>query len=146
MRARHFTVVVLLALVWAAGPANTHLAAAPPAPSINLPCVVVGVVDGDTLDVDVTIRVRIRLLACYCPEKKEPGYKSATDSLRLAVASPGGALTYGILEVPLKSNRLKDILTLNRVLGFVWVDGKSLSESQVGLGVASSTKGGELGK
>lgn len=122
-------------------------AAAPPEPAITVPCVIAPHrIDGDTLDVDVTIRVRVRLLDCWCPEANTPMGQAATKSLELEVANFGGALTPALLEIPLRSNRIQDVFNLNRVLARVWVRGRSLSAIQVEKGMASSTKNGELGK
>lgn len=131
---------------------SLHALAAPPAgfpqPQLTLPCVFVSAIDGDTVDVDVTIRVRVRLLACWAPEMNAPGGKSAADSLSLAIAGNGGNKSKGVIQLPIKSNRLADLFTFGRVLGNCYVDGqeKSLGEQQVALGLASTTKGGKLGE
>lgn len=139
---------------------SSWLAAAPPAPStpteppeprLTLPGQVVGVVDGDTVDFEVRLVVRVRLLAgdeeCWAPESrtKDAAEKklglASTDSLkRLALGRSGS------LSLPLVSRRLIDYMTLERLLGNVWVDGQSLGAAQVRAGHASTTKDGPLGR
>ena len=117
---------------------------------------VVNCVDGDTVDVSVTTIVRVRLIDCWCPESKID--KRLPEEKRQAEKQAGIAakkhleeLALGkevVLHVPVNSSELKDVLTMNRVLGTVWLDGaqKSLSEIQVEAGHATKEKREELKK
>lgn len=117
---------------------------------------VVNCVDGDTVDISVTTIVRVRLIDCWCPESKID--KRLPEDQRKAEKQAGQAakkhlenLALGknvVLHVPVKSAELKDVLTMNRVLGTVWLDGaeKSLNEIQVETGHATREKRGELRK
>ena len=117
---------------------------------------VVSCVDGDTVDVSVTTIVRVRLIDCWCPESKID--KRLPEEKRQAEKQAGIAakrhlesLALGkdvVLHVPVKSSEVKDVLTMNRVLGTVWLDGseKSLNEIQVETGHATREKRQELKK
>lgn len=121
-------------------------------PRITLPCVITGVVDGDTLDCELRLVVRVRLVAdadrgAWAPEsrttdqaEKKLGLAAKANLEKLALGKEG------LLSVPIRSPRLVDALTLERVLGEVIVDGKSLGAVQIRQGHASSTKGGRLGQ
>ena len=132
---------------------------------------VVGVVDGDTVDASIPMSiwvtdehgkwvsstgsriVRIRLLAdsngrgCWAPESRTKDPKEKLKGL----ASKGHLLTIAmgkkcVVVVPLKSDRLIDYMSLERLLTVVEVGGKSLGELQIKAEYASSTKGGKLGQ
>lgn len=102
------------------------------------------VVDGDTLDVVVERRLRIRLLNCWAPEsetrnlaEKEKGIASKAALQELALGRPC------LLHVPTAGmRRLDDVMTFSRVLGSVWLvgDDKSLAELQIDSGHAWRTK------
>jgi len=140
---RTFFGLVLLA---AALPAA---AKAPPEPAFAGRGTVAGVVDGDTIDVDVTFRFRMRLLDCWCPEsrtldlaEKKRGLKAKADLAEVAAGQPI------VFEIPLAGSSLAELLTLDRVLGNAWIRGakESLSEMQVRTKNASTKKGLPLGK
>ncbi len=146
--------LTIACLVWALAVA-LPLAGAPPVPAIVLPVQIPAgsAIDGDTMDVDVIVRVRVRLLAadkggCWAPEKNTPIGKQAAETLKLATAGLGGNILTGTLQVPIHSGDLQDLFTFGRVLGSVWVAGQdtSLGEQQIAIGMASSTKTGPLGK
>lgn len=114
-----------------------------PQPTLNLPCEVVEVYDGDTLTVRVSVDVRVRLLDCWAHEVRTKNAEAkalglaSRDHLR-SIATPG---TEGTLEVPLGGvTRLDDIFTMGRVLGKVWHDDVELGEVQVATGHAWTTK------
>jgi endonuclease YncB( thermonuclease family) len=95
-----------------------------PKPSITLPCEVVSVHDGDTLTVDVKVRMNVRLLDCWAKELNEPGGTKARDRLRELAAGEDE-----VIEIPLAGKQsLSDVLTLDRVLGRVWVNGKDVGD------------------
>jgi len=128
-----------------------HLADSP-APRITVPGRVVNVIDGDTVDVEVSLVVRVRLLAddtrgCWAPEsrtknlaEKKLGLAAKQAMIEMALDQPC------LLDIPLKSPRLIDHMTLERMLAIVYVRGKSVGAVQIENKRASSTKGGKLGK
>ena len=111
---------------------------------------VVNVIDGDTVDVSVTTIVRVRLIDCWCPESKidkrlPEDQRKAEKQAGIAAKKHLEELALGkevVLHVPVNSSELKDVLTMNRVLGTVWLDGaeKSLNEIQVESGHATREK------
>ena len=105
-------------------------------------CKIIKVVDGDTVDVEIKKTVRIRLLDCWAPESimvlptnptpaeledakinKKRGQDSKEHLKLLAEGKTGTVFILG-------SDNFKDISTLGRLLGHVWVDGDPLSLSQ----------------
>ncbi len=126
--------------------------AGPPAPRITVPGTVSNIVDGDTLDVELRLVVRVRLLAddqrgCWAPESRTTDL--AEKRRGLAAKANMQTMAAGkscLLSVPITSDRLIDALTLERVLGVIYVDGRSLGAEQIRSGFAASVKGGELGK
>lgn len=112
-------------------------------------CRVVEVYDGDTVTVEIVTRARVRLLDCWAPEIKGTRGEKRELALRskqhLAEIAEGRE---GEVFLPLTgADRLDDLLTMGRVLGSVYIGDKelSVSEQQVAAGMASTTKGGELG-
>jgi endonuclease YncB( thermonuclease family) len=114
-------------------------------------CRIVEVIDGDTLEVEVTKRVRVRLLDCWAPEsrtldlaEKKKGLIAKGHLRQIAEGQPGVLYIAGH-----ETCELGDSLTLGRVLGQIWVDGpdkRSLAEIQVANKFAATRKGAPLGK
>ena len=100
---------------------------------------VFNVVDGDTLDVEVSYSFRVRLLNCWSPEKrgapKAEGVAAMQNMIKLAADKDC------IVEIPMGTD-FKKSLSLDRVLGRVWISGhdKDLSTLQVEGGFATSRK------
>lgn len=113
-----------------------------PAAGMTLPCKVINVVDGDTLDVQVVQLVRVRLLECWAPESRTLNLKEKQRGLASkrnlhAMANAKSATVW----IPI-GGAFRDSLTLDRVLGHVWIEGQaaSLSEMQVAVGHAYRTR------
>lgn len=99
---------------------------------------VVRVLDGDTLEVEITRRVRVRLLDCWAPETRDPGGPESTENLKRLLAD--GEVT---LLVPMQTEDVSDIWTFGRALGYVWSTAdadKSVSQLQVEQGHATREK------
>ena len=116
---------------------------------ITARCEVERVVDGDTLDIVLRIPMRIRLLDCWSPESRTLNEAEKVKGLaakqRLCELVEGN---HGQVFIPTSNaTSIKDVLTLDRLLGKVWMDGQQvdLSTAQVVEGHASSRKGGQLG-
>ena len=119
---------------------------------------VVAVPDGDTVEIEVRRRIRVRLLDCWSAEsRRDPRIKSDID--REAAKLRGIAAKEHLTRVALgkrctltipthtddegdTTSDIGDVFSLSRALGRVWVDGKDLSELQVERGYATATKGG----
>lgn len=117
----------------------------PPPAGISLPVEVVDVYDGDTLTVRITFTQRVRLLNCWAEEIRtnDPAAKqrglAARDYLRRL--APTGARA--VLWVPAADvDRPADVLSFDRALGLVWVDGQSasLSAQMVAAGRAAARR------
>lgn len=106
----------------------------PPEPALTYPGQVVNVVDGDTVDVAVTVVVRIRLLDCWAAESRttddhEKQFGVAAKQALVDLASDKPV----VLSLPLSvdsENRVeaKKALSLDRSLGRVWLNDGSKME------------------
>jgi len=103
---------------------------------------VVYVVDGDTVDVEIRRRLRIRLLDCWAPESRTTDQEEKVRGL--AAKKFLKELIQNkqvVLHIPTNgSEDIKDILTLNRVLGKLYLDDEDVSETMVANGYATKTK------
>ena len=104
---------------------------------------VVNVVDGDTLDVEITRTIRVRLKDCWCPEtrtrdlvEKKKGL-AAKDHLKSLLSDSKDV----VLFIPADSDGdIKDVFTLNRVLGYIFIDSQNVSSRMVADGHAVAKK------
>lgn len=113
----------------------------------------VRVIDGDTLDVEITRRIRVRLKDCWCPEtrtrdleEKERGLK-AKRHLKDLLSLDTGFFNWGskgnevVLFIPAdKEGDIKDVFTFGRVVGNIFVDGEDVSDRMVKDGHATREK------
>lgn len=116
----------------------------PPA-SINVPCEIVEWYDGDTATVRVSLDMRVRLIDCWAAEvhTKDAAAKVRGLAARDHARQKFPVGSHGMLEIPLDGKqRFDDAITLGRVLGRVWVDGKDCSTEQVKAGHATTIKVG----
>ena len=112
----------------------------------------VKVVDGDTVDVEITRRVRVRLLDCYAPEtrtrdsaEKVKGFESKkylhnmlTEVFYNDLASRKKKKI--TLFIPAdEQGEIKDNFTFNRVLGRLFINGEDVSERMIEAGKATRT-------
>jgi len=97
------------------------------------------VVDGDTIDVDVSYSFRVRLLDCWAPEKHGDSKAEGMASMRNLVKLAAGKDC--VVEIPMTTD-VKKSLSLDRMLGRVWVNGQEsdLSTQQVEGGFATREK------
>jgi len=101
---------------------------------------VIRVIDGDTVDVEIRRVLRVRLLDCWAPEsrtrdleEKKRGLASKAHLKKLIDGKDA------VLHIPGNVD-FKKVLTFNRLLGRLWVDGNDVSESQVKAGHAKLNK------
>jgi endonuclease YncB( thermonuclease family) len=133
-----------VALLWAAlaaclDPLPAKLrAAGPPEVGVVTRCTPVYVVDGDTVDVEITRRVRVRLLDAWCPELDTQEGKSAKRFVESMVIGKSA-----VLFIPAPDKQLGDAFTFNRALGHLWIGGdrKSVNQTLVEMKYATRTKG-----
>ena len=117
---------------------------------LSMDATVVRVVDGDTLDVDVSgvlpggrpVRVRVRLLDCWAPERGDPEGPGATAALE-SLCPVGDAVTLRVpmLAVPGSPPDLARSLTFGRVLARVLhPSAGDVSAAMVSRGLATETR------
>jgi len=103
---------------------------------------VVDVLDGDTIEIEVKRKVRVRLLDCWAaetrttdPEEKKRGMQAKDFMKELALGNDA------VVFVPIEGDaRFGQSLSFGRVLGFVEVNGADLSEAMVAAGMATEEK------
>ena len=104
---------------------------------------VVNVVDGDTLDVEITRTIRVRLKDCWCPETRTRDLEEKKKGLA-AKAHLKSLLSDDkdvVLFIPADSDGdIKDVFTLNRVLGYIFIDEDNVSSRMVADGHATAKK------
>jgi endonuclease YncB( thermonuclease family) len=100
------------------------------------------VVDGDTVDVNLMIPVRVRLRDCWAPEtrgeEKEAGEAAKAQLERII---PRGVQVH--VHVPTgEADAMTDVLTFGRALGDIYRlgDDESVAQLLVGLGFATDRK------
>lgn len=113
------------------------------------------VIDGDTVEVTVSRVIRVRLQDCWAPEaKRDPRlseierdaakFKGQAAKEHLRQIADGREC---VLQIPTHTEDgtiqdMSDSLSLERVIGRVWVKAGNLAEIQVERGYATRTKGG----
>ena len=113
---------------------------------------VVRVVDGDTVDVEITRKIRVRLLDCYAPETrtKDPVEKTMGYESKKYLHNMLTEVFYNDLAARKKKKvtlfipadeqgEIKDNFTFNRVLGRLFINGEDVSELMVEAGKATKT-------
>jgi len=108
-----------------------------PSPQLAVPCRVTHVVDGDTVDVELALTLRVRLLDCWAPELSDLAGLTSKKALQKRVEGQEATL-----QVPIGDDGvLRDIFSFGRVLGRLWVTGQDVSQLQVKDGHAAAEKG-----
>ena len=121
---------------------------------------VTGVIDGDTVEIEVVRRIRVRLSDCWAPESRlDPRIQ---DEAKREGAKRLGQLAKSHLQILAQGRQCRLViptaiqadgitqdpagsLTLGRAIGYVWIDGPdgswvSLSDVMVAAGYAGRTK------
>ena len=109
----------------------------PPPVGLTLHAKVVNVVDGDTFDVEVTHRLRVRLICCRAPETRTRDDEEKQRGL--AAAAHLSDLIHGeqvILYIPAGTD-LGDSFSFVRVLAHAWHDEKSVAREMIRSGHAT---------
>lgn len=128
----------LLAILFALLCLSTVATADDVTPILRTPCKVVEVYDGDTVTVEVTIPVRVRLLGVSSPEIRGPEKPQgiiARDHLRTIIESGEACL-----EVPLDGRTLGDLFTFNRIKGHLKVSGRDVGQWMIDDGQAIESR------
>ena len=95
------------------------------------------ILDGDTVELELRLPVRVRLLDCWAPELRTPEGPASKEALTKLL--PVGSKV--VLHVPTtKAKNASDVLTFGRVLGHIWRKGKNASAEMVQQGFATEKK------
>ena len=100
------------------------------------------VIDGDTVDVTITRKIRVRLKDCWAPEtrtrdleEKQRGMASKKYLEKLLRNKDV------VLHIPAdKEGDIKDIFSFGRVLGNIFIDEQDVSSAMVSVGHATRKK------
>lgn len=127
-------------------PGASEVEAHQPPTGITTAARVVNVVDGDTIDVEIVRRVRVRLCDCWAPESRTRNLEekaaglASTDYMR-RVCPVGMPVT---LFIPAAAGGvLEKAFSMGRVLGYLWVndgDARDVSQRMRDAGHATKTK------
>jgi endonuclease YncB( thermonuclease family) len=101
------------------------------------------VIDGDTVDVTITRKIRVRLKDCWAPEtrtrdsnERQKGIASKKHLEKLLRKNK-----HVVLHIPAdKEGDIKDIFTFGRVVGYIFVDEQDVSSEMVSVGHATRKK------
>ncbi len=117
--------------------------------TINIPARVYHIVDGDTLDVETTIRFRVRIRDCWTPEsrtrdlrQKKLGLAAKENLKKVALGKRVViVLPFGADKLESHSGRIDDVQTMSRWLCEVWINGKRrVADIQFNGGFSGRTK------
>ena len=124
-----------------------------PPKGITTECKVIRVIDGDTVDVEITRTLRIRLLDCWAPETRSKDVAEKAKGIEskkylnalltqkfyndLAARKPKKVTLFIPAD---EKGEIKDNFTFSRVLGRLFVGGQDVSELMVNAGKATETK------
>lgn len=100
------------------------------------------VIDGDTVDVELTIPVRVRLLECWAPELHGEN-KTAGEQAKQQLETLLPPKSRVHLHVPTgEVDAMADVFTFGRALGHIYRygDDESISQLLVGMGLATREK------
>lgn len=111
----------------------------PPELGIAARATVKRILDGDTLDVELRLPCRVRLLDTWAAESDTEQGKKAAEQLA-KIAAEGSAV---IVQIPTsEAQSIKDVFTFGRVLGWVWREGdeESVNSMMISSGHATEEK------
>lgn len=109
-----------------------------PQPGVTTRCRIIRVVDGDTVDVQVTYPLRVRLKDCWAGELPTDAGRGAAQALTKRALS-----REAILQIPTgQAHNAMDVFTFGRVVGTLWLPGEdqSLNEWMIANGHATAEK------
>ena len=100
------------------------------------------IIDGDTVDVEITRKVRVRLKDCWAPEKRSRDIvekqKGMAAFSHLATKLHDEEI---VLFIPADDRgEIKDIFTFGRVVGYIFLDEEDMSEHMIQSGHATKEK------
>lgn len=143
LRTLHTALLLLVLAVTLPAQDVTQVFPSRPQPGYTADCTIYRVIDGDTVELEIKHRIRVRLLNCWAPESRTTDQEEKVRGLAakqhlIDLAKVGAE---GTVSIPAGYD-LSQVQTLNRLLGYVWIKGqdKSLNEIQVQSGHAKLVK------
>jgi endonuclease YncB( thermonuclease family) len=92
------------------------------------------VVDGDTVEATVSFKIKVRLIGVNAPEKKKPGWLKFKNRLKELIwgecFDDGESSDWQEATLFIPNNKpvtLLDVVTFDRILGEIWVDGENIN-------------------
>jgi len=115
-----------------------------PVPGLTVSGRIVRVIDGDTVEFEITRRIHVRLLDCWAPESRTRDLREKKRGLfaKAHMQKLVECCSEATLFIPACSRGdLSGLFTMGRVLGQLWRKGdeQSLAQLQVLAGAASQT-------
>ncbi len=95
-----------------------------PEPGWAAECEVVRVLDGDTVEIEIKKRIRVRFLDCWSQDRS---LKDAEADLRIRHACLGAKC---LVHIP-GSVDVKDLFTFGRVLGYIYPPDSDISINEI---------------
>lgn len=127
-----FSIIAIVACVVSAGP---------PKPSITFRGRIAKVIDGDTIEIEVVRRVRVRIRDCWAPETRTRDLDEKQRGLAAKAFLESIAFRqHAIVHVPMPSDRFGDATSMGRVIGDVWIGDDSIADVMIAAGHATRTK------
>ena len=138
-------IFLLLALLV---PSCSTYAGDPPPLTINLPGRIYEIPDGDTVNVEITFRVSLRLRDCWTPEvrtgnlqQKKFGLAARDNLVKHALGKQAIiVIPFDIQKLQKHTGRIDDVFTFGRPISEVYINGKRLADIQYEAGVSGRTK------
>ena len=107
-------------------------------PNLTVPAKVNRVVDGDTVDLELTMNIRVRLSDCWAAEIREDKGLEAKMAMSSMLPEGSRCLLFVDLE---EVDSVSDVMTFGRIVGKVFVDGVGdVGEALIDSGLAERTK------
>jgi endonuclease YncB( thermonuclease family) len=105
---------------------------------------VVEITDGDTLSVELSLPISVRIRNCWAAEKNTDAGKAAKEYIQ-QLLPPGSEVVVNVPTHHVK--KVQSIFSFGRVLGNIYrqIDGKSIADIMISAGHAFSSKGELLG-
>jgi len=102
------------------------------------------VIDGDTVDVLIERRMRIRLEDCWAPETRTRDKEEKARGLKAKNFAEDKLMNQEVIvHIPADpEGEIKDVFTFGRAVGRVFLDGEDFSAIMVREGLATETKNG----
>lgn len=100
-------------------------------------CEIVRIIDGDTMEIQVSRKIHVRLLDAWAAENNTEEGKKVTEAARQIIAA---GKEYHLFIPSDDNGNLSHLFTFGRILGCLYIDGKLLSDMLYEIGLIKRTK------